>query len=675
MKYIIPFFFILFSFSYSAVAQPLTAVVPKHNIQTHLTPDTFGWNSDEDATSYTFELSADSLFGTLIHSQSLTQHFLNYTGSLSNGDYFWRITAHYAALPNRTSQTHKFTIFTPAGHPNLKLWIAADTGVVITSGAVSQWNDLSGNNFHLTQTTAANRPIILNNAIGNKPAVKFDGVNDFLDGGNILNLGNKSNTIFLIGKTNSTAANATFFAKSLAGAVSSRYAYGHITSGIRLLYHDNSEKTVTISGIPTGIYHYHRIINNRNTSRNEIYLNNSIIGSIGINSSFNMTSNFNFLLGAYNNSSGTVPPLSGSYLNGEIAELIFIDSLLSSSQIFEIEAYLSSKYNAPSVSLGYDIKMPYLLCDTAITGANKPWFSKWIWNTGDTTATIRVKQSGKYWVRATNIFGITSSDTIMVNYAGHQTFADTTICLGDTLTYTYIKDLPYQINWSNGDTGKVFKTTLAGNYNITLTDSLSCSWQTSFIVKIDSFPNFNLLPESVTLCAGNQIQANIHPNTTSYLWSPGNENSSFKTIFQSDTYHLTVENARGCQAQDSIAVIIQGVAPNPNFQWSLACTNDSIHFINLSQPIDSIASYTWNFNNGFNSNLIYPSFVFDTAGTYSATLSINSFSGCSKDTTLHFQVFKKPNADFEHLLPCINTPTPFYNLSDLNQGYSTESIA
>ena len=64
--------------------------------------------------------------------------------------------------------------------PGIKLWLAADAGVVLTSGAVSQWSDLSGNNFNLTQNTANSRPLLVNNVLNSKPVLRFDGNNDFM---------------------------------------------------------------------------------------------------------------------------------------------------------------------------------------------------------------------------------------------------------------------------------------------------------------------------------------------------------------------------------------------------------------------------------------------------------------------------------------------------------------
>ena len=63
------------------------------------------------------------------------------------------------------------------------LWLdAADTSTVTTvSGAVSQWNDKSGNNRHATQPTAASRPVVTANGLADKSVITFDGTNDFMD--------------------------------------------------------------------------------------------------------------------------------------------------------------------------------------------------------------------------------------------------------------------------------------------------------------------------------------------------------------------------------------------------------------------------------------------------------------------------------------------------------------
>jgi len=68
--------------------------------------------------------------------------------------------------------------FWPTNYP-LIVWYRADD-VVIDSGAVSQWNDLSGNDYHALQATAAYRPTQVMDALGGEPVLRFDGTDDFL---------------------------------------------------------------------------------------------------------------------------------------------------------------------------------------------------------------------------------------------------------------------------------------------------------------------------------------------------------------------------------------------------------------------------------------------------------------------------------------------------------------
>jgi hypothetical protein len=63
----------------------------------------------------------------------------------------------------------------------LRLWLdAADTSTIVedASGFVEQWQDKSGNDFDAFQATAAERPILHTSALNDRPAVRFDGIND-----------------------------------------------------------------------------------------------------------------------------------------------------------------------------------------------------------------------------------------------------------------------------------------------------------------------------------------------------------------------------------------------------------------------------------------------------------------------------------------------------------------
>lgn len=72
-------------------------------------------------------------------------------------------------------------LWTPA-QITTSLWLdAADSSTITTvSGAVSQWNDKSGNNRHATQSTASQRPTLIAADRLGRDVVSFDGSNDFL---------------------------------------------------------------------------------------------------------------------------------------------------------------------------------------------------------------------------------------------------------------------------------------------------------------------------------------------------------------------------------------------------------------------------------------------------------------------------------------------------------------
>jgi len=86
------------------------------------------------------------------------------------------------------------------------LWLdAADASTVTTvSGAVSQWNDKSGNNRHATQSDATRRPAFTSSALNGYSALTFDGTNDGLTCGDAFHSANL--LIFAVAKTSNAAA-------------------------------------------------------------------------------------------------------------------------------------------------------------------------------------------------------------------------------------------------------------------------------------------------------------------------------------------------------------------------------------------------------------------------------------------------------------------------------------
>ena len=63
----------------------------------------------------------------------------------------------------------------------LKLWLRADAGVATNlTGAVTKWTDQSGKFNDAVQTNDSSAPLWIANAVNGKPALRFDGDNDYL---------------------------------------------------------------------------------------------------------------------------------------------------------------------------------------------------------------------------------------------------------------------------------------------------------------------------------------------------------------------------------------------------------------------------------------------------------------------------------------------------------------
>src|SRR5262245_35435328 len=75
--------------------------------------------------------------------------------------------------------THSYNTFLPTsiGGTALKLWLRADKGITLASGDVSQWDDQSGNGNHVSQATAANRPLFVASGQNSRPLVRCTAAN------------------------------------------------------------------------------------------------------------------------------------------------------------------------------------------------------------------------------------------------------------------------------------------------------------------------------------------------------------------------------------------------------------------------------------------------------------------------------------------------------------------
>ena len=86
----------------------------------------------------------------------------------------------------------------PSDITGLKLWLAADSGITLTGNQVSQWQDLSANNYVANIST--NKPLYVDSVtiINNKSLIRFDGNSDISIDTVFMNSGNEVSVFGLI---------------------------------------------------------------------------------------------------------------------------------------------------------------------------------------------------------------------------------------------------------------------------------------------------------------------------------------------------------------------------------------------------------------------------------------------------------------------------------------------
>lgn len=659
---------------------PSKLIVPAQNFVDLENNVHFGWHGNSDADFYELQLSETNDFNTIFFSTQTSDTSV-LVQNLPNQIIFWRVLTYNLCNDLSSSFTRTLTVVDINQLGNLVLWLdAGDTSTVVkdASNRVSSWRNKVNPAIAFNQTNINFQPnwIASENQLNAQPLIRFDGTNDFINGGDVLNIGTNSASFFIVAKSN-LPTSRYFFAKALAAGEPNRFGFGHSgTEELTLVFHDNVVRNLTSQSNLN--YRLYSIIANRQTSGSNarlfsrgLQLGNTV--SIA-NNTHNFTSNYRFLIGAYNNANdnGEI-----NYLNGDIAEFIIYHSAIGDSTRTLIEQYLRHKY-APPVNLGRDIAVLYNLCDTAIN-AFKPWFTSYLW-TGpngftSNSASITIPRSGTYAVTVTDIFGYTSSDSINViiperPFIENQQF----ICQGQSKTFNVNIGSDYTYLWNETLASPLITIETPGNYFYLIQDSTGCFLTDTFTVAIDSFETQLSLGPDTSLCTGNilNIVSSGSFPVNAYSWSTG-ETDSFATISNSGFYSVTAINNNGCEAVDSVFVTVLGNSPEASFVYSDTCNNVAVNFTDVSSVNGAnLISWEWDFGNGINSSNQNPFVEFET-GLYSVFLRVGSDAGCFSTTQKNIQIKSSPTASFGQSIVCAQSTALFFDNSTPAVGSSLSS--
>jgi hypothetical protein len=234
--------------------------------------------------------------------------------------YMWEFPAQYG-------------LWSPA-NITTALWLdAADASTVTTvSGAVSQWNDKSGNARHATQGTAGSRPAYSATSLNSLPGFTFDGSDDFLALPNST-MPSAQSSVFAVFKTGSALVTGRLIGRSYNAE---GWTLNTLNTGaVRLRVNTTNAIATTIatssSYIAAGIY------DQVNTS-----------ASIYDNTPVTAAETGAITYGASDTTAIGAATVSGSFpiasFNGVMSEIIVIHSAASTDTRQRIYGYLAHKW-------------------------------------------------------------------------------------------------------------------------------------------------------------------------------------------------------------------------------------------------------------------------------------------------------------------------------------------
>lgn len=172
------------------------------------------------------------------------------------------------------------------------------------------------------------------------------------------------------------------------------------------------------------------------------------------------------------------------------------------------------------------------------------------WNTGATTPTLTITETGLYEVSVTSGCGIQTSD-ILVTFEEVPSISlfpeDTLMCQDEVLLLdaTFPNALAY--NWQDGSTESMLTVSEAGNYNVEVT--FQCGTYTDEIyVRYNDYDLTVDLGPDTTFCYGDTVVLDVSsPYTDDYLWQDGAREGEF-IVRNTGVYNVTLSD--GCTEVD-----------------------------------------------------------------------------------------------------------------------------
>jgi len=320
---------------------------------------------------------------------------------------------------------------------------------------------------------------------------------------------------------------------------------------------------------------------------------------------------------------------------------------------------------APIVNLGADIIAcadEIITLNAANTGAT------YLWNTGATTQTITITETGIYNVIVTNAFGCDDNDFITVTINPLPI-----VNLGTTIDFCENSNITLDAEnagsiylWNNGATTQTITTAIPGTYSVTVTAAFGCDVYDEVILNELPSPEINLGIDT-GFCEGSTFNIDATTPDVTYLWNTGATSSSI-TIADAGEYTVTITNIFGCAALDTIQIASYILPIIMIGDDDAFCTGEEV----LLDATNPDCTYLWN------TGATTPTLYITESGTYNVT--VTNIFGCTAYDAINITINPLPVADLgpdtticEGSSIVIDATTPFCSYL-WNTGATTPTI-
>lgn len=284
-----------------------------------------------------------------------------------------------------------------------------------------------------------------------------------------------------------------------------------------------------------------------------------------------------------------------------------------------------------------------------------------IWSNGDTTHELNNLPAGTYSVTVTNTLGCTGTKSATLTYQSNMTAVISKIdpsCSYSSNGSASVNPsgglAPYTYLWSQDSTTASINNLPAGNYSVTVTDSLGCTLVKTATLTAPPPMSVLITTTNATQCGASNGSISAQPSGSSppytYHWSNGS-NANYQNNLPAGIYAVTITSSLGCTIV-GVDTIFQPHTMNINITGTASICPETQNGTLTANPPSSAGTCTYVWSNGATTKTINNL----PAGTYAVT--VTNAQGCEGADTASIETYPETVVElYATNAKCFNTPT------------------